>query len=99
MKYKVIFDRFLKKEGVYDLFYKYYNDNPGKKYRRYIDLPTSYWKDENVDYFISRAFCWAESPIPGIGSWCNLTYKWRDIVRSQDKKYFQCALNEKIKVL
>jgi len=100
MNYKIIFDRFLKKEGVYDLFYKYYNDTPGKRYRSSILNPfENYWNKNNAKYFLSRAFCWKDSPIPVTLHWANLCTKWRKIVEDKDKKYFQYSINKKIKVL
>jgi len=100
MNYKVIFDRFLKDNKIYDYFYECFNSEDGMGYRRnnfnLKSLHDNYFCEKNAEDYIFRAFRWAAN---NNVDWFYYSMQWKVIVETKDKKYFITSLNEKIKIL
>jgi len=100
MNYKIVFDRFLKDNKIYNYFYECFNNEDGIGYRRnnfnLTVYKNNYFCEDNAIYYISRAFRWSHHDNI---NWCAYHEKWQIIVNTKNKKYFIISLNEKIKIL
>lgn len=95
-KIKEAFDGFLRKHDIFDEYYKLFNLNESKAWRRKCRITKSVLAVPSQ--YISSAFSWSDSPTDE--SWSDYSYMWEDIVfLNEYSDYLPKELNENTKVL